>query len=111
MPMPVTTTRLMTTSQIPLMVSPACSGRLEQANAEILRLVDGASVSLQPAIGDAEHELGLEHPLQVDAVLHQLDVRKNLVGKLDLADAQRAAAAGLPEPTEEEAGELPQRVE
>ena len=56
-------------------------------------------------------ELALEHALDVDAVDDLLDGRKHLIGELDLADAERAAAAGQAEPAEEEPGQLPKRVE
>ena len=41
---------------------------LEQADAEVLGLIDALAVGFQSAVGDAEHELAAEHALQVDAV-------------------------------------------
>ena len=40
-----------------------------------------------------------------------LTARRHHAGELDLADAERAALARRAEPAEEEAGQLPQRVE
>ena len=58
-----------------------------------------------------ELQLAQDHALQVDDVLHGLGGRHHHAGELDLAHAQRAALAGRAEPAEEEAGQLPQRVE
>ena len=55
--------------------------------------------------------LRAHHALDVDAVFDQLDVVGDLTGELDLAAAQRPAAAGRAAPAEEETGHLPQRVE
>src|SRR5690606_35663961 len=96
---------------------PVRSGRggvrlgLEQADPEVLGLVDALAVRLHPAVGDAEHELGAEDALQVDAVDHLLDGGQHLVDELDLADAERPPPTRGPEPAEEEADHLPQGVE
>src|SRR5437764_1345110 len=84
---------------------------LEQADAHVLGLIDGAPVGLQPAIRDAEDELRLEHAFEIDAILDQLDARQHLIGEFYLADAERPSAARLAEPAEEETGQLPQRIE
>ena len=85
MPIPVTTTRLMEAScalrASSLTPRSGCSGlravtlrsaasslRAEQADLEVLRPIDDRAVGLEPAIGDAEHELRAHDPLDVDAV-------------------------------------------
>ncbi len=75
--------------------------------------VDTLAVGLEPAIGDAEDELRLEDALEIDAVDDPLDRRQHLIGEVDLkkADTERAAATRQAEPAEEEAGELPERIE
>src|SRR6202008_4124033 len=60
---------------------------------------------------NAKHELRAHHALDVDAVHDVLHRRQNLARELDLAHAERAALAGAADPTEEEAEQLPQRVE
>ena len=87
------------------------SGGLEQANLQIFRLVYACAVGFQPAVRDAEHELSVEHALQVDAVDDPLDGRQHLVGELDLADAERATTSRQAEPAQVEAEQLPQRIE
>src|SRR5690349_9361052 len=107
MPMPVTTTRLMARFPSypcpgprrgrPSSLAGAASGllraRLEQSDPQVLGLVDAAPVRLEPAIGDAEDELGAEHALEVDAVDDLLYRRQDLVCELDFPNAQRAAAS------------------
>ena len=78
---------------IAVQAQPAGARGLEQADAQILGLIDALAVGLQPAVGDAEHELALEDALDVDAVDDELDRRQHLVGEFDLADAERPAAA------------------
>src|SRR5665647_1293047 len=83
-PMPVTTTRLIAFSCSAL--DGRCTGGpalplaegilskvglrlwLEKPDAQILRLVNALAVGLEPAIGDAEHELAAEHTFQIDTV-------------------------------------------
>src|SRR5262249_11965393 len=61
--------------------------------------------------GYPQDELRAHDPLDVDAIDHFLDRGLNLAGKLDLAEAERAALALGAGPTEEEAHQLPQGVE
>src|SRR5947209_8540639 len=97
MPIPVTTTRLMYAS------SESCAqpGRaastaarlhrrvlLEQADLEVRRPINDRAVSRQPAVGNAEHQLGTHYPLDVETVDDLLDVRKHLAGELQFAEAQ-----------------------
>ncbi len=121
MPIPVTTTRLMFASS----ASTASAARLtgqrsracvlhpaEQADLEIERTIDHRAVRRKPAVGDAEHELGAHHALDVDAVddvLHRSAApgRENLISPMP----ERAAPAGRAEPAEKEAEQLPERVE
>src|SRR4249919_1657442 len=103
MPRPVMTTRFMSRS------SHAVGGS-EQPHAQVGRGVDLAAVDQHAGIGDGEHELALDHPLHLDFVLDQLGGRHHLAGELDLADAQRAAAAGIALPHQEEADQLPHGV-
>ena len=56
-------------------------------------------------------ELAPEDALDVDAVDHLLDRGQHLIDEFDFADAERPTAAGQAEPAEEEARQLPQRVE
>ena len=123
MPIPVTTTRLMVASSAFSVCSRHAGAAAAQAplgcaassrNRPTLRsrrAIDHRAVGREPAVGDAEHQLGAHHALDVDAVDDLLDVRQHLAGELHLADAERAAAAGRAEPAEEEADHLPQRVE
>ena len=83
----------------------------EQADLEVDRPVDDDAVGREPAVGDAEHELGAHDPLDVDAVDDLFHGRQHLAGEFQLAQAERAAFAGRAEPAEEEAEQLPQRVE
>src|SRR6185312_12441992 len=84
---------------------------LEQADLEVARAVNNGAVRRQPAVGNAKHQLGAHHTLHVDAVNDLLHVRQHLAGKLQFAEAERAAFAGRTEPTEEKADQLPKRVE
>src|SRR5690606_21362119 len=56
----------------------------EQAHAQILGFIDQLTVSLYPAIGDAQRQARAHHPLDVDTIFHQLDVIGHLAGELDL---------------------------
>ncbi|OIQ81744.1 hypothetical protein GALL_364890 [mine drainage metagenome] len=53
----------------------------------------------------------VDHALQVDLVADQLGAGQHLAGELDFADAERATAPGRAHPAEEEADQLPHRVE
>ena len=55
--------------------------------------------------------LRAHHALDVDAVDDLLDGRKDLAGEFQLAEPERAALAGRAEPAQEEAEQLPQRIE
>src|ERR1043165_2255437 len=122
MPIPVTTTRLMLSSsascagaterRAPAMWDfPAClsgPGRLrgtilEECDFEITHAIDDFAVRLEPAVRDAEHELGAHHALDVDPVDELFHAWKPLSGELDLARADRAAAARGARPAEVEA--------
>src|SRR5713101_7528288 len=72
----------------------------EQTDLEVHRPVDDRAVRRKPAVGNAEHELGTHHPLDVDAIDDILDGREYLAGEFELAQTQRAAFAGRAEPTE-----------
>src|SRR6476661_6055693 len=113
MPIPVTTTRLIEASPASADL-PTPEGRVhlpnfarlnplrrlqrlgvaEQSDLEIGRLVDHRAVGREPAVGDAEHQLGAHHPLDFEAIDHVLHGRQHLAGKLELAEAQRPALAG-----------------
>src|ERR1700684_233205 len=115
MPIPVTTTRFIFAS--PEKISRRlrfARPRLhvaEQADLEVGRAIDQRTVRREPAVGDAEHKLGAHHAFDVDAVDDVLHGRQHLAGELQLPHAQRAALAGRAEPAEEEAEQLPQRVD
>ena len=85
---------------------PASTGR-----PQVGRLVDGLAVGLQPAIGDAEHQPSAHDALEVDAVFDLLDGWRDHALELHFAGRQRHALAGLAEPAEEEAGQLPHGIE
>src|ERR1700730_7948107 len=129
MPMPVTTTRLMEASSavqklrvlLPgtlrtMSGAPSCAARLhlfltEQADLEIHGPVDDRAIGLEPAVRDAQHQLGSHDPLDVDAVDHLLHGGQNLARELDFAEPQRPSFSGRAEPSEEEAQQLPQCIE
>src|SRR5215212_3827757 len=129
MPIPVTTTRLMEASPaLDANSRPQNRGWLdksarsrrtglhrvgvaEQADLEVESLIDDRAVGREPAIGDAEHELRAHHPLDFEAIDHVLHGRQHLAGKLEFAEAERAALARRAEPAEEESKQLPQRIE
>src|SRR4051812_160698 len=129
MPIPVTTTRLMISSpafsartptgapSVKWLSRAALSGPgrlrpiLDQRDFQVVGAIAVPAIVLEPPVRDAEHELGTHHAPDVDAVNDFLDVRQHLAGELDLADAERAAAAGRAGPAEEESHHLPQRVQ
>src|ERR1700719_3875230 len=100
MPIPVTTTRFMCAScEITCAVCRSSLVRLrlhvaEQADLEVGRAIDHRTVRREPAVGDAEHELGAHHALDVDAVDDVLHGRQDLAGEFQLPHAERAALAG-----------------
>ena len=55
--------------------------------------------------------LRAHHPLDVDAVDDLLDGRQHLAGEFQLAEPERPSPARRAEPAEEEAEQLPQRIE
>src|SRR5208283_3087100 len=79
--------------------------------AHILHVIYALAVRFEPAVGNAENQLALEYTLDVHAVDDLPHGREHLLGKLDLADAQGAAASRQTEPAEEESGQLPKRIE
>ena len=108
MPIPVTTTRLITQPRLHLECERAArSARsraahaplgcacvlLEQADLQVARPVDDRAVGRQPAVGDAEHQLRAHHPLDLDAVDDLLHRRQHLAGEFHLAQAERPALA------------------
>src|SRR5689334_18920336 len=119
MPIPVMTTRLMIASPRPWcrwsLLRCCCSRRgrslLEQADPQILGAIDNLAVHGKPPVGDTEHQLRAHHALDVDVVHDLADVRQNLAGKLQFAEAERAAAPFATAPSQVEADHLPQRVE
>ena len=80
---------------------------LEQADPQVLGLVDPTPIGFEPTVGDAEDQPAPEDPLDVDPVDDALDGRQDLVGELDLADAERPPLSREAEPTEVEAAEQP----
>src|SRR3990167_1648858 len=84
---------------------------LEQADLQVLRPIYGLAIGPKPAVGNAEDEFRAEHPLEVDAVFDQPGGRQHHAGEFQFANRGRPPAAGGPDPAEEEAEELPQRVE
>src|SRR6516165_9264537 len=84
---------------------------LEQSDAQILGVIHAPPIGLEPTIGNAEHELGTEHPLQVDTIDHSLDRGQYLIGQFHLSDPQGTPAARRAKPAEEKSAELPKCVE
>ena len=86
MPIPVTTTRLIL--RLVSLFAPDRGRRsglarlrrriVEQPDFEIERTIDHGTIGGEPAVGDAEHELGAHHALDVDAVYDLLHGRKHL---------------------------------
>src|SRR5476649_1246400 len=105
-PKPVTTTRFMSAGR-------RGSRRriLEEPDFEAAHFVDLLAVGMDEAVGDAQHQLAQDHPLQMHMIGELLDGRHDHARELDLADAQRTAAARRLHPAEEEAQHLPQRVQ
>src|SRR5690606_24851417 len=75
-------------------------GPREQADTQIVRHIDLATVELHGGIGDAHHQLAHDDPLEVYAIGHQLAGRQHLAGELDLARTERTATAGTAHPAQ-----------
>src|SRR5580704_18096600 len=104
-PKPVTTTRFMSAGR-------RGHGRiLDQPDLEAAHFIDLLAVGLNDAVGDAQRELAQHHALEMDMVGELAHRQNDHAGELDLADAQRPAAARRLHPAQEKAEELPQRVE
>src|SRR5260370_36342420 len=105
MPKPVTTTRFM---------SARCrcwNGVLGQSDPHVERLVYRVAVGLHEAVGDAHHQPAQDHALAVHVVRELLDGWDDHAGELDLAHADRAAAARRLHPAQKEAQQLPHRID
>src|ERR1700730_1134784 len=87
------------------------SSGLEQANPYVLGLIYACPIGLEPAVGDAEHQLGLEYSFQINAVNDTCDAGQDLIGKFDLAHAERPATSGEAKPAQIKAKKLPKCVE
>src|SRR3954452_9259487 len=121
MPIPVTTTRRIVCLLNSASVKPAalaCSAgsaacRLhpcfiaEQSDLQVGRAINDRIIGRQPAIGDAEHQFGTHHSLDVDAVYDLFHSRKHLTGKFQLAQPKRTAPPWRAQPAEEKPYELP----
>src|SRR5690606_9192333 len=88
-----------------------CVVCLEKADTQIRRGVDDLAVRLQRSIRDGEFQSPQDDALQVHHILDLADRRENHARKLHLAHAKRPAAAGRPEPTQKESGQLPEGIE
>src|SRR6476659_1389249 len=84
---------------------------LEQSDAKVGGGVDYLSVRLHDPVGNRQFQLAQDHTFQIDHVLHGPGRGNDHAGKFHLADAERAAFARGAEPAEEEARQLPQRIE
>jgi hypothetical protein len=82
-----------------------------QADLQIGRRINSLAVGLQPAVGDAEHQAAAHHALEVDAIFDQLHLWRDHALELHFAGGKRHALAGLAQPAEEKAGQLPHGVE
>src|SRR5690242_5543264 len=76
-PMPVTTTRLMLSV---LLASVPAADVGEQADPEILGLINKPAVGLHKALGDAKRDFGANDALYVDAVFDEFHVIGDLAG-------------------------------
>src|SRR3984893_13245701 len=84
---------------------------LDQAHPQILGLIYARSIGFEPDVGDAEHQFGFEHAFQFHAVDNPPDGGQDLIGKFDLAHAERPAASIEAKPAEIKTKELPKRIE
>src|SRR3546814_16568867 len=93
--------------------SDVCSSDLggEQADPHVLGLVDRPAVDLHDSVGDAHDQLAHDHPLDLYLIGDLLRRFQDLAAELDLADAERPAAAYTAEPAEEETHALPHGVQ
>src|SRR5438067_1572023 len=113
MPIPATTTRLMSASS----AAASPSARLhrhvvpEQADLEVECPIDHGIVGRKPPVSNTEHKLGSHHALDVDPIDYFFHRRQDLAGELDLAKPERAPSAGSSEPAQEEPEQLPERIE
>src|SRR5262249_49458896 len=124
-PIPVTTTRLISASSIQkgfakaAAITAAGSSRfrrrhlagLEQADLEVGRAINHFAVGRKPAIGDTQNKFRAHDTLQFEPVYDLFHARQHLSGKFDLTGTECPAAARRPEPTKEEAEHLPERVQ
>src|SRR6478672_612164 len=122
-PIPVTTTRLMSQSSSPrgsrcrgAKRFRSCTGgsgfaHLEEPDPQVLGRIDRVAVGFKPAVPGAKGEFSPDHPLQLDNIFELAHGRQHHAGEFDFADTQRTALARSAEPTQEKAKQLPQRVE
>src|SRR5882757_11092608 len=82
----------------------------EEADTQVGCLVNHFAVCLHPAVGNAENQPAAHDALEVDAVFHELRLRRHHAGELDLACRERPALARLAEPAKIEAGQLPHGI-
>src|SRR6266545_1802152 len=106
-PKPVTTTRFMLSARC----CRGFDGVLEQADLQAGGLVDRVAVGMHEAVGDAQDQLAQHYALEMHMEGQLLHRWHDHAGELDLADTQRAAAAGGLHPAQEEAQALPQGVQ
>src|SRR6185369_6994661 len=89
-PRPVTTTRFMRSARR----SRNFGGVLEQPDLEAQGLVDRLAIGMHEPVGDAQDQLAQHHALEMHMESELLDRWHDHAGELDLAHAQRPAAAG-----------------
>ena len=120
MPMPVTTTRFIGSNPkepCPYARTLSDTGgrgcaRLEQADAQVLGGVDSLAIGFQPAVADAKGEFAPDDALQIRRHIRASSSwAAPCPENLTSPTLKRAAIAGLAEPAEKEAEQLPQRVE
>src|SRR5476649_644232 len=105
-PRPVTTTRFMGSGR-----RPGRPNVLGQADFHVEGFVGRDLVGGDKAIGNAHDEAAQDHALHVHVVGELLHRRHDHAGELDLADAERTAAARGLHPAQEKPAHLPQRIE
>src|SRR6476620_2315236 len=122
-PIPVTTTRLMSQSSSPrgsrcrgAKWFRSCTGgsgfaRLEEPDPQVLGCIDRVAVGFKPAVPGAKGKFSPDHPLQLDNIFELAHGRQHHAGEFNLADAQRAPPSRSAEPTQEKAEQLPQSIE
>src|SRR3984957_2203032 len=85
--------------------------RAEQADADILDLIDSSAIAFQPPVSDAKNQLTFEDTLHVHAIDDLFYCGEHLIGEFHFADAKGAAPSRQSEPTQKEPSQLPKGIQ